>query len=82
MARHHHPFSDTVTALATRVGVCRAHLSTILATNKCKNPDLAKRIERETGGVVKAAVLLGLEPLKTDHGSTPDGDDLGSVGAA
>lgn len=79
MARHQHPFDGTVTDLAEKVGVCRAHLSTILAQGTCKNPDLAKRIEAATNGAIRAACLLGLEPHPRHQDTPGEGEALAGV---
>ena len=60
MAKHHHPFPQTVGELARLVGVGRVHLSEVLNHKTSPSVELAKRIEVETGGAIKAADLLGL----------------------
>ena len=58
MARHTHPFDETVTDLALRLGVGRAHLSEVLNGTAKPSGDLAFQIEEATGGSYKARDLL------------------------
>lgn len=60
MAKHQHPFPQTVGELARLVGVGRVHLSEVLNHKTLPSVELAKRIELATGGAVQAADLLGL----------------------
>jgi transcriptional regulator with XRE-family HTH domain len=58
MARHSHPFEETVTDLAKRLGVGRAHLSEVLNGTARPSGLLAFQIEEATGGAFKAADLI------------------------
>ena len=55
----------TVAEVARKAGTPTAHLYNILCGVRRPRPELAKRIEAATGGLIRATELLGL-----DHGST------------
>jgi len=65
--------------LAREIGCNRTYLSLVLAGKPRKNtgkvvrprPEMAKRIEAATQGVVRAVVLLGLEPHPSEHQLPP-----------
>ena len=58
MARHAHPFEETVTDLAARLGVGRSHLSEVLNGTARPSGLLAFQIEEATGGSIRAVDLL------------------------
>ena len=69
MARHRHPFPQTVTELALKLKVDRAHLSEVLNRLATPSVSLAKRIQAETNGVIKWTDLFE-DPTDADQSPT------------
>ena len=65
MRKHKFGFPQTVTVLAKEVGLDRKYLSMALNGHFVPKPDIAKKIEIATKGVIKASTLLGLDDLPT-----------------
>jgi transcriptional regulator with XRE-family HTH domain len=55
MAKHQYPFPETITQLAKKCGVSRNYLSLVLARRVPIRPWLARVIEVETDGKIKAS---------------------------
>jgi transcriptional regulator with XRE-family HTH domain len=69
----------TVAEAAGRAGTPPAHLYNILNRIRRPKPPLAKAIEAATNGVIRAAVLLELEPEPSDpppHQPSPVLDEV------
>ncbi len=58
---------QTVAEVANRAGTPVAHLYNILNRVRRPRPELAMKLEKASGGVLRATELLGLE----DHGPSP-----------
>jgi len=79
MAKHHHTFPQTVTALAAQLGVDRTHLSSILSARSGASVSLAKRIQTATGGAILWTEFFQDPP---DHRDPTGEDELGKSKAS
>jgi hypothetical protein len=67
MAKHRYPFPETITQLARKCGVTRNYLSLVLARRVPIRAWLARLIECETNGLIKASTFKNFKKENYKH---------------